>query len=134
VLLKTLAILIDLDFQFMAWAGLFLISVLGITLGLAALFLTTWISWQIVRRTKAKEFDDILVYIFRRSAIGFLIAFVAIIILAGCIVFKAGTATQERLLIYTIVTAPLSAAIIGGLFYWDRSQFLRKRRRRRRRF
>jgi hypothetical protein len=134
VLLQTLAILIDLNFQFMAWAGLFLISVLGITLGLAALFLTTWILWKLVKRTKEKEFDEILVYIFHRTAIGFFITFVAMIILTGCIAFKIGTGTQERLLIYTIVTAPLTAAIISGLFYWDRSQSLRRRRRRRRRF
>jgi hypothetical protein len=133
VFFKTLAILIDLDLQLMAWAGLFLMSILGITLGLAALFLTTLTVWQIVRRKSDREFDSILVYIFRITALGLLATFLAIIIFAYCIGVETGTKTLERLLVYTIVTAPLTGAIIGGGVYWY-SWRSRRRRRRRKRF
>lgn len=136
---KILGILVDLDLQFMAWAALFLIVVVGITIGLAAIFLTTLAVWQIVKRKrdrsvsqKDREFDAILVYIFRSTTVGFLATSIALIVFAYCIVMRAGSQTLEKLLIYTIVTAPLTSSIIGGIVYWDSCKSRRKRRRRKR--
>jgi small-conductance mechanosensitive channel len=139
VFFKILGILVDLDLQFMAWAALFLIVVVGITIGLAAIFLTTLAVWQIVKRKrdrsvsqKDREFDAILVYIFRSTTVGFLATSIALIVFAYCIVMRAGSQTLEKLLIYTIVTAPLTSSIIGGIVYWDSCKSRRKRRRRKR--